>query len=317
MYFGRRSNSKVRDYKKDISHLQSLSALTLSDLKKVRQYISEYPKRIKQVTEENIQIEEKNKEIDRENESAKKEAEADDLRKEKNKEMIREPIRKRQSELYDYLMTSKTWFGGFEAKIGYSVYRLSHTAKPAYEEYLALQKKWSDLKLYHESGPLPARIPHIAKKKPPSEYTVLRISGASVRVLYKKFSIEQVDEEIKKREAELLKQKEKFQEIRARAAANESETRAQAKKFRSDFESQMRLVNGCPYCKASLNISDAHLDHIYPVAKGGLSTKKNLVFVCSSCNLKKKKHTLRVFVRESVYDFEEIALRLEMLAKDF
>jgi hypothetical protein len=318
MYWRRKITiAKARDYKKDISQLQSLNALTLTDLKKVRRYVAEYPARLEEIKKENTQIEGINKQIDIDNEEAKQKAISEHSVREKKKDILREPIRRRQSQLLGYLMSSKVWFGGFEASISGSRYRLSNAAKPAYEEYLALEKKWSDLNLHAESVRFPEKTPHVAKKKPPPDYTVLRIAGASVRVFYKRFSLEEINDKIKSHEAEEQKEKDKIQEIKARAAANELETRAQAKKFRSDFEIQLRQVECCPYCEESLSLGDAHLDHIYPVSKGGLSTKKNLVFVFSSCNLKKQRNTLRVFVRESGYDFERIAFRLELLGKDF
>ena len=178
-------------------------------------------------------------------------------------------------------MATKTWFGGFEADIQGRRYRLAQAAQPAYEEYLALQKKLSDLRLSAEVSLRPDQTPHVAKKKAPADYTVLRIAGASLRLFYKQFSLEQIDAEIKKRETELHKEQEKIQEIRARAATKESETRAQAKKFKRDLENQLSLCSCCPYCRGPLTAGNAHLDHIYPVSKGGLSTKKNVLFVCS------------------------------------
>ncbi len=317
MYGRRRSYSAPRDYKKDISQLQSLSALTLTDLKKVRRYVVEYPARIKSIENENIQITEQNKQIDRENEAAIQRAKAAHARKEEEKDSLRKPLLERETQLIDYLRASKTWFGGFEAEFGGHKYRLVQAAQPAYEEYRAIKKKYSDLRLLGEVFTPPQRTPHIPKKKPPADYTVLRIAGANLRVFYKQFSIEQIDAEIKKREAELQKDQEKIQEIRARAASKESETRAQAKKYKRELEQQLSLYSCCPYCRGPLTAGNAHLDHIYPVSKGGLSTKQNVLFVCSPCNIRKKNLTLRVFVRENGYDFDSIAQSLEILGKDF
>jgi len=317
MYRRPRSYSAPRDYKKDISQLQSLSALTLADLKKVRRYVVDYPERVKVIEDQNILITVQNKKIDRENEAATQRALSDHARKEAEKDTIRKPIRERQAQLLDYLLASKTWFGGFEADIRGRRYRLAHGAQSAYEEYLALEKKWSELRLYVEVSLPPDRTPHIAKKKAPADYTVLRIAGANLRLFYKQFSIEQIDAEIKKRETELQKDQDKIQDMRARAASKESETRAQAKKFKRDLEQQLSLYSCCPYCTGPLTAGNAHLDHIYPVSKGGLSTKQNLLFVCSPCNIRKKNLTLRAFVRENGYDFDSIAQSLETLGKDF
>lgn len=317
MYGRRRSVPNPRDYKKDISRLQSLNGLTLEDLKKIKRYVSEYPDRVRLVKIENDRIAEENRQIDRENEAAEKRAKEEHAHRERQKDAIRKPIRDRQLILIDYFKASKVWFGGFEAKIGSERYRLANVAKPAYDEYLSLEKKWSDLGLYVDYVSLPKRKPRVAMKKPPADYTVLRISGASLRVVFKDFSLEQIDAEIKIREAGLQKEKDKTQEMKARAASNELEIRAQAKRLRSDLGKQKKLVIFCPYCEGPLDSGNAHLDHIYPVSKGGQSTNKNLVFVCSPCNLKKKMHTLRVFVRDSGYNFDRIASRLEALGKDF
>lgn len=76
----------------------------------------------------------------------------------------------------------------------------------------------------------------------------------------------------------------------------------------------------CPYCGNKIdycNKQDFHLDHIYPVSKGGMSTIKNMVYVCSSCNLKKGKYTLRYFIKKYSLDRDAIENRLEELGKDF
>lgn len=265
MYGGRKIYSKTRDYKKDISQLQSLNLLTLPDLNKIRRFVAEYPMRVERIRNENIQIQEKNKDIDQNNQYAHRAVMMAHSLKEKEKDILRDPINKRILQLHSYIMSYKTWLGGFEANIGGETYRISSHAKPAFEEYVALKKKWSDLNLHVESIPPYPHTPHIAKKKLPRDYTVLRIGGANVRVFYKKFSIDQIDEEIAKRLTEIGKERDKIQEIQARAAANEAETRAQAKKFRNEFENQTKILNCCPYCEGSIKLNDAHLDHIYPV----------------------------------------------------
>ena len=71
----------------------------------------------------------------------------------------------------------------------------------------------------------------------------------------------------------------------------------------------------CPYCGEF--ISEAHIDHIYPVAKGGLSTTKNMVRVCSICNMKKKDLTLSQFIRKYKLDREFIEGNLDLLNKAY
>ncbi len=43
----------------------------------------------------------------------------------------------------------------------------------------------------------------------------------------------------------------------------------------------------CAYCGCDLNESGKHLDHIIPIAKGGLHTANNVHWVCPTCNLSK------------------------------
>jgi hypothetical protein len=48
-----------------------------------------------------------------------------------------------------------------------------------------------------------------------------------------------------------------------------------------------------------------------------LSRQANLIFVCSSCNIKKRDSTLRRFIEETGLDEKAIHERLLSLAKDF
>lgn len=71
----------------------------------------------------------------------------------------------------------------------------------------------------------------------------------------------------------------------------------------------------CPYCNEKL--TNPHLDHIYPISKGGGSSSTNLVYVCQTCNLKKSDLTLRNFIKKFDLDKERIEDTLEELGKDF
>jgi 5-methylcytosine-specific restriction endonuclease McrA len=44
----------------------------------------------------------------------------------------------------------------------------------------------------------------------------------------------------------------------------------------------------CYYCGTALVGSDATVDHLLPLSRGGTSEEKNLVASCRSCNSKKK-----------------------------
>ena len=88
----------------------------------------------------------------------------------------------------------------------------------------------------------------------------------------------------------------------------------------TSLKSTIKRNEFCPYCGIKLNYNskqDVHLDHIYPVSKGGMSTRKNLVYVCGSCNLKKSNLTLRGFIKKYSLDRDKIEIMLEELGKDF
>lgn len=96
----------------------------------------------------------------------------------------------------------------------------------------------------------------------------------------------------------------------AKAAAVDKTTRSLA-------ESLKRIVTkteNCPYCGKSLG-DDPHLDHIYPVAKGGLSIKDNLVWCCSSCNSLKSDRGLIYFLTDIGVEIPEVLNRLQNMGK--
>jgi 5-methylcytosine-specific restriction endonuclease McrA len=109
----------------------------------------------------------------------------------------------------------------------------------------------------------------------------------------------------------------KLEHTKARAAAYDNKQRQQAKSIRQLLRSQLTILPICPYCEAPLTLDAAHADHIYPVAKGGLSTRSNMVFICSSCNVGKGRLTLRTFIRKAGLDEEAVHENLEQLGKDF
>lgn len=91
-----------------------------------------------------------------------------------------------------------------------------------------------------------------------------------------------------------------------------NETRELARRLRMSF----LPTDTCPYCGKAVG-SEARLDHIYPVSKGGLSVRSNLVFVCVQCNQRKSDMTLTAFLRAYNLDREAVETRLTQLSKEF
>lgn len=59
-----------------------------------------------------------------------------------------------------------------------------------------------------------------------------------------------------------------------------------------------RLQQGkCACCRTRLRPGNAHLDHVKPLAKGGLHEDSNLQVLCASCNLSKGKKEAVDFMR--------------------
>jgi 5-methylcytosine-specific restriction endonuclease McrA len=102
------------------------------------------------------------------------------------------------------------------------------------------------------------------------------------------------------------------QEQRAQLAQAVGKTRDLAGRLKD----KLIRAERCPYCDGPLG-SDAHADHIYPVAKGGQSRLENMVFVCSDCNAQKSNLTLNAFIHEFGLDRDAIEARLRTLGKDF
>jgi 5-methylcytosine-specific restriction endonuclease McrA len=62
-----------------------------------------------------------------------------------------------------------------------------------------------------------------------------------------------------------------------------------ARKLRKSRWWQQKLVSGvCYYCTRLFKPKELTMDHIVPLARGGRSTKDNLVVCCKGCNNKKK-----------------------------
>ena len=66
--------------------------------------------------------------------------------------------------------------------------------------------------------------------------------------------------------------------------------RAKARHLRKSQWWQRRLAKGkCHYCGRPTPPRSLTMDHIVPIARGGRSTKGNVVPACKSCNNEKKE----------------------------
>ena len=65
--------------------------------------------------------------------------------------------------------------------------------------------------------------------------------------------------------------------------------RAKARELRrSQWWKRRRAAGVCHYCGAQVGAGALTMDHLVPLARGGRSTKGNLVPACKECNTKKK-----------------------------
>ena len=58
--------------------------------------------------------------------------------------------------------------------------------------------------------------------------------------------------------------------------------------------------NKCFWCDCDIPKGELHIDHIYPLAKGGEHNINNLVVACCTCNLKKSWKDPNIFL-ESLF----------------
>jgi len=77
------------------------------------------------------------------------------------------------------------------------------------------------------------------------------------------------------------------------------------------------LGSECPYCCRPLIAGEVHADHIHPVSQGGRSNFKNMVYICSQCNLNKSDLTLNMYIDKYNRDRNGIFLRLKTLGKNY
>lgn len=96
----------------------------------------------------------------------------------------------------------------------------------------------------------------------------------------------------------------------AKGAAADNKTRKRV----TNLKVVVKKTKDCPYCGGDLGV-DPHLDHIYPVTKGGLSIVENLIWCCSTCNGLKSDKGLMQFLKEQGLPIDQTLTRLHSLGK--
>lgn len=86
----------------------------------------------------------------------------------------------------------------------------------------------------------------------------------------------------------------KFMSDFFQAADSEHQKRekAKARELRGSNWWKQQLGRGiCYYCEEKFCPNDLTMDHVLPIARGGKSTKKNVVTACKECNTNKGHRT--------------------------
>lgn len=131
-------------------------------------------------------------------------------------------------------------------------------------------------------------------------------------LIKKKRRLEKIRGFISKKEIQLKKK----QNGRAIIAAYQGKSRSAAESIKAKIAGQLSSYNLCPYCNSNIG-DNPECDHIYPIAKGGLSVEENMVFVCKKCNQKKRDRTLAQFIKTEVMDRCKIEEVLDILGKKY
>lgn len=295
-------------YKKSKNVIKKLDTLNIKDLKKIMRALVRY----------NQKKGEFNKENDENNNFNSKISNQYDI-KIRDHENISSEAHKSWKKLYNSLSQSK--YGFLEgvlttSSITYLDDKYPLSCKSKIEECQRLSNRYNE-----HSVKMFALIDEKSSKLKSTLYFKYRdpyisINGIKMRVEIERWSIAEVQTEIYKKEQEEKQAKEEVNILKARVTDKVKTIRKQAKKY-DDIESQIKKFSRCPYCGCTLYKSDSHLDHIYPISKGGLSVESNLVFVCTKCNQSKTNLTLRNFIRKEKLDENLVYERLEILKKDF
>lgn len=328
MYYPR-YHRQTNSTKKEIPRLEKFESLSLEDLTKIKTYFSSLAEKTKEINAQNSKIRNSNNDIESKNEHIRKqESDRDSRMQEDYRKKYIEPIESNMEKIWNHLYAHKVgtvdrfifMMDTIEINVRYPNFRIkkSDIAEKLLSDYKQLQSRRGDLMQRMPTLPRTPPTPPLPLKKIPNDYIDIILNGVRARVFRESVKLDMIESLISKKHNQNAIEKEKIDNLKARAAQKEQEVRSQAKQFlASGLKEQMKILVHCPYCMGELNHKNAHQDHIHPVSKGGLSTKKNLVFVCSSCNLKKKDRTLGVFCAQENISVLLVHKNLTLLRKDF
>lgn len=308
------------DDKPKKSYITNFEKLTIEELKKVLKSLYNYREKQKLFWKEEVDTKNQNKKIEDENTIIEKNYDEKcnqiqlNIDKHRNERSILNHKLKQYSVGITSIFRETLDCAGYKIPIEYSF--LVDSYKFHDKKCSTLSSELSNYRreLYRNKKPL---IP-----KPRFKYNdpTLTISGNRLFLDIKNTDITEIDTILNQKiQLEYKQNQEKLDELnrlKERAQIEESKVRAQAEKYKN-LESQLTVINKCPYCGRTLNKDNAHHDHIYPVSKGGKSFSNNLVYICSDCNLKKGNLTLTKFLKKMGYDSTFVFNNLDKLDKDY
>ena len=78
--------------------------------------------------------------------------------------------------------------------------------------------------------------------------------------------------------------------------------KAKGRKLRQSHWWKEKIAKGiCHYCGGKFGATSLTMDHIVPIARGGKSTKSNVVPSCKKCNTTKKYYTpAEIILRDKI-----------------
>tara|TARA_B100000963_G_C22607579_1_gene663342 strand:+ start:150 stop:1121 length:972 start_codon:yes stop_codon:yes gene_type:complete len=306
---------------------KDISKLDIKNLKKIKTSRDKYLTKKKDYEEELQEVKKKNKQIEALNlrnrlefERWESEVETKKIRPLKEKiSLLMNEIREREVGFIGKLLGETVEVCGIKIA--------AEDGPKLHQKQIEVQQFSLELERYEErkvdtAAKLQSKYVYQKRNPQPLKKTTsLIINGIRMKVDFEREDLKHIDTLLSKKTSELNSKKEAASEnlnrLKARATEREEEVRSQMQKYRSYFSDQFKITRKCPYCGKHLTRSDSHMDHIYPVAKGGQSVLENLVFVCSRCNQKKGKLTLNRFISKHRLDQQLIYKRLEKLKKDF